>query len=51
MMKREMPSVFDEVDNSSESSWEVVSAWIVVVLLLVATSIGLFLDHAATMAP
>jgi hypothetical protein len=46
MMKR---SVFDEVDHSL--SWEVVSAWAVVILLLVATSIGLLLDRAVAVVP
>jgi hypothetical protein len=49
MMKHRTPSVFDELDESS--SWEVVAAWVIVVLLVAATSVGLLLDQAVTISP
>ncbi len=51
MAQHKIPWAFDEVDHSPEPGREVVSAWIVVVLLLVATAIGFVLDHAATISP
>jgi hypothetical protein len=51
MKQHEMPSVFHEADHTPESFWEVVAAWIIVILVLVATSVGFLLDHAATLAP
>jgi hypothetical protein len=49
MKQHEMPSVFD--DHPAESLWEIVAAWIAVILVLVVTSVGLLLDQAATLAP
>ncbi len=51
MMRRQMPAGFDEFDQSPESDRGVTAAWIIVILLLVATSVGLLLDHAATITP
>jgi len=51
MMRRQTPAGFDEIDHTAESNREVVSAWIIIVLLLLATSVGLLLDHAATITP
>jgi len=50
-MRRQTPAGFDEIDHTAESNREVVSAWIIIVLLLLATSVGLLLDHAATITP
>ncbi len=51
MMRRQMPAGFDEFDQSPESDRGVTAAWIIVILPLVATSVGLLLDHAATITP
>ena len=51
MMRRQIPAGFDEIDQSPESDRGVTAAWIIVILLLVATSVGLLLDHAATITP
>lgn len=51
MKQHEMPSVFDDAHHPAESFWEVVAAWIAVILVLVATSVGLLLDQAATLTP
>jgi hypothetical protein len=50
MMKHRTPSLLD-ADESSKSFWELVGAWLIVVLLFAATSVGLLLDHAATISP
>jgi hypothetical protein len=51
MMKHETSSVFDMRDQSSETLREVASAWVVIIVLLVVSSIAFVLDHAATMDP
>jgi hypothetical protein len=51
MTKHRTSTLFDEPDDSSEPFWEVVAAWVIVLLLLAATSVGLLLDHAATISP
>jgi hypothetical protein len=51
MMRRGIPAGFDKFDHSAESDHEVVSAWIIIILLLLATSVGLLLDQAATITP
>ena len=50
MMKHRTSSLFERIDESSAPFWEVVVAWILVVLLLVGTSIGLLLDQIATLS-
>jgi hypothetical protein len=44
-------SLLEQLDESSEPFWEVVVAWVMVILLLAATSVGLLLDHIATLSP
>ena len=51
MMKHRTSSLFEQMDESSAPFWEVVAAWVIVVLLLAATSVGLLLDQAATISP
>jgi hypothetical protein len=51
MMNHETSSVFDMRDESRETFREVASAWIVIIVLLVVTSVAFVLDHAATMEP
>jgi hypothetical protein len=51
MMKHRTSSLFEQMDESSAPFWEVVVAWVLVVLLLVGTSIGLLLDQIATLSP
>jgi hypothetical protein len=50
-MEHETSPVFDAHDPSRETLREVVSAWVVIIILLVVTSVAFFLDHAATMEP
>jgi hypothetical protein len=50
-MKHRTLSLFEQLDESSQPFWEVVVAWGIIVLLLVATSIGLLLDQIATLSP
>ena len=40
-----------QLDESSEPFWEVVVAWVMVILQFAATSVGLLLDHIATLSP
>jgi hypothetical protein len=51
MMEHETSPVFDVHDPPRETFREVVSAWVVIIILLVVTSVAFFLDHAATMEP
>jgi hypothetical protein len=48
-MKHRTSSLVEQLGESSEPFWEVVVAWTVVILLLAATSVGLLLDHIATL--
>jgi hypothetical protein len=50
-MKHRTSSLFEQLDESSEPFWEVVVAWVMVILLFAATSVGLLLDHIATLSP
>jgi len=43
--------MFDAQDPSRETFREVASAWIVIIILLIVTSVAFVLDHAATMEP
>jgi hypothetical protein len=51
MMKHRTTVRLDEPDESPQSFWELVGAWVIVIILLAATSVGLLLDHAATVSP
>lgn len=51
MMKHRTSSRFEQLDESSQPFWEVVAAWVIVVLLLAATSVGMLLDQFATLSP
>lgn len=42
---------FDEIGHAAMSSRDVVAAWVIVILLLIVSMIGFFLDQAATIAP
>jgi hypothetical protein len=50
MMRNRMPS-FEEFPRPEMSMRDVVGAWIIIVVLLAASLIGLVLDKAATIAP
>ena len=50
-MEHKTLPVFDVHDPPQETFREVVSAWVVIIILLVVTSVAFFLDHAATMEP
>jgi hypothetical protein len=49
-MKHRTSSLFEQLDESSEPFWEVVAAWVLIILLLAATSVGLLLDQIATLS-
>jgi hypothetical protein len=51
MARHHMPQSFREIDRPEDSPPEVVSAWVIIALLLLATAIGFFLDRVATVAP
>lgn len=48
MMKSRTSSLFEQLDESSEPFWEAVIAWVIIVVLLAATSVGMLLDQLAT---
>ena len=50
-MEHETSPVFDAHDPPQETFPEVVSAWVVIIILLVVTSVAFFLDHVAMMEP
>jgi hypothetical protein len=50
MMHNRMPS-FEDLPRHAMSMRDVVGAWIIIVVLLVASLIGFVLDRAATIAP
>jgi len=51
MMEHETSPVFDAHDPPQEAFREVVSAWVVIIILLIVTSVAFFLDHAAMIEP